>query len=260
MLTIDEYRMAYCSAERRCVLRFGTIWVLAIIYLFLPPALYAINFGVVRDDHMDWVLSRLGETWPIVILAAYFMPAAALMFYSTRRVSYGFDNESKLKCPNCGKVLAGKAMIIASQKCQHCHQIVLVQPEPSIETNKILTAEVLKLAADRSSTRVVWMVIGGFCSLAAFWALAPLTVGDRPGPHPIGAAFFVLGIVSFIAFMAFGIHRQTLDRPSRCVHCGKCLIEYHHAVFATGNCGHCGRRVLADPALTAADSNSASNQ
>lgn len=37
------------------------------------------------------------------------------------------------------------------------------------------------------------------------------------------------------------------DRRLYCPACGKRLMDMRHLVVATRNCGHCGKRVMADP-------------
>src|SRR5438093_1462240 len=44
-----------------------------------------------------------------------------------------------------------------------------------------------------------------------------------------------------------GWRRANLDPRVRCPHCDKLLANMRSVVVATRNCGHCGRRILADP-------------
>src|SRR5262249_34401955 len=55
-----------------------------------------------------------------------------------------------------------------------------------------------------------------------------------------------------IGTMWYHLRRTRRDRRIHCPHCGESLAQWAHVAIATGNCGQCGRRVLAESEVVSA--------
>lgn len=56
-----------------------------------------------------------------------------------------------------------------------------------------------------------------------------------------------LAVLIFFGLLVLGDRVARRDERLRCPSCGQSLEGIQHLVIATRNCGHCGKRVLAEP-------------
>ncbi len=70
--------------------------------------------------------------------------------------------------------------------------------------------------------------------------------GEAAAQVFMGMTMFPALVVMFFGFWMNEL-RTRRDARLACPHCRKWLVTQRHLVVATRNCGHCGRKVLAEP-------------
>ena len=66
-------------------------------------------------------------------------------------------------------------------------------------------------------------------------------------PEILMAALLIFAGASTLGGLGLSLRHTGRDGRVVCPRCGKLLINMQALVIATRNCGHCGRRVLAEP-------------
>lgn len=252
VLTINEFRSAYRAADWRMSRHFVFFFGAALLYLAAPIWSYGIIFGKLRDDHMDWVIHRFGTFWPFVFIVAYSIPAFILALLSVRKIDRHILDNPRLRCPNCNASLLGLPLTIATGKCGGCGQQVIepnVVPSDVDSMHQYPTIDEFNQQCQRLSNQMIFRIImAGFLGAIAF-VIGGLTYGWMGyGPNsPMLALFFTPALAVLIGVIWT---TDRLDRDSlvtRCRFCRQSLMYCRPVVVATRNCGHCGRRLLADP-------------
>jgi hypothetical protein len=266
MLTIDEFRSAYRAADWRMSRRFILLFGGALVYLAVPIWLYGIVFGNLRDEHVELVVERWGTIWPIIAIVFYAIPAFILAYLSVHRWDRFLWHNPRLLCPNCGTPLKGLTLTIATQRCGHCFRPALVAPragQTANMTEQLPTIEHFNQAADQLTRRLLvrffFVFVAGVIVLV-FGGTIYRFMGYGPDSAMVGF-FLAPGLVVLFAGMWTIFRLDQNSIVTQCRYCRNSLLHSRDVVVATRNCGHCGRRVLAEPdqAITAADSRSANS-
>jgi DNA-directed RNA polymerase subunit RPC12/RpoP len=212
---------------------------------------------------------RLGESGAEaaaagLLLAGMFAVLAPIAWWAGRRMR----RVPGSPCPRCGKLLAhpgARQRAVATRCCPHCGERVLTDPDPAPADVPLLPLAEVRAVERAGAWRAVPWFFAGFAALvlgmAAFGELASAVgrkrlaapfarlFGDAYGEAALQLTAVLLVAVLFAGGMArfLVLFRRTERRPElRCPHCGGRLSV--GLLRQTGNCGHCGRKAVADPA------------
>lgn len=161
-----------------------------------------------------------------------------------------------LRCHACGTQLHKNLTTRLTGNCLGCGRRVLRDAkapsnETAIETEGLLDRDSFNTDIRRlRKWRPMCCVYGGLAAVAwlgLIWAVCHrngISVsGPITNPWVIAAGFFTV----VIQIGTVGWTDQRWQHRLRCPHCDQSLLTLTHIVQATGNCCHCGRRLLTVP-------------
>lgn len=242
MLPLHDYIAALAEFRRR-----GRRFGLVIFGCFL--AWFAIMGGGV------WFKKPGQDNW--IVLGASFVPLLAGVALTVRLLR----GDARMICPHCRNLQQRLgAWAIATRHCGSCGRRMLDEPAPTASDGVgLLSEEEIRVPAQVEIRReLTWVIVAIVTAIGFFGVAAALIVWARTRWSDGAAEWLPLAIVGptlliveYVIWLRWGSRR--MDRSLRCPHCAEALVEVCGVVLATGNCGHCGRRVMTQaPAPTAA--------
>ncbi len=254
MLTIDEFQLAIREHQRYAIRQ---------MIFPLPGLIVGISgMGLLSVPEINRYLSAHPNLRYGVIFALMAVLLLPLLFAAVR-LARRERRDDRLSCPSCSHALVvGRRYVIASQSCGRCAGPILAAPEPSVSDSDGCV-QTFSAAGFRSANKIqhrfefvgialcvvsyLAVVVTPGISRMASTILADQTIAVPSDSSPMDA----LVIVSFVICVATLLIMlcRYLFGPGRiwkCPHCRTKLLPHRRIVINTGNCFHCGRRVLAD--------------
>ena len=195
---------------------------------------------------------RFGSWAPDVAKVICVIPASVLfgigLIWSIRRA----QSASPICCQGCGTPIRKERMLRLTGNCQKCGRRVISDApllrcdDDPPEVTLIEHAELAAWAAHHRKRMPWWIVIvigiGGFgWSGLVYWWCGKTGMRD---PYTIGEYMTSMaGSLVSIMLLTWLEHRLMLQHC--CPYCKRSLLTCTGLVQVTGNCCHCGRRVLA---------------
>ncbi len=250
----SEFTFADISEGDRKRFQAERKWFVFVMAIATPVAALVLGItAVAASIGYDPLMVRFGDLAPEVAKLIVPIPAAIVLgigfFWAMCRTPGAFP-----KCGGCGSRIVVGDYIRATGNCWMCGRRVIrdapvlrFDDDPA-EGQRIERAD-FTAGINRYTKISVWCIAGVFVVGGIAWPLLFSWWLGIPMHGQLKLNEFVAFFFSFFVFifllLAFGwIQHRVLPRP-RCPHCQQPLESRRGMVQATGNCFHCGRRVLA---------------
>lgn len=176
----------------------------------------------------------------------------------------GMRRDPRVVCPHCNQSLAGNPnLVVASRNCFRCGRRVLSEPErlesqsgsPAHEVRLLTCTEFDRARRAHSGRLGLLFLVPVLVAVAVLVPLKPYyddVFGFLIPRYGVWSAVALISTMVIIvaavtvALMVVFRKRTVRDRRLLCPHCGRLLVQVASLAAVTGNCGHCGRKVLAD--------------
>ncbi len=243
---ISECDRQRLQAERR--------WFFLVMIIASALAVFVLGITVAAAWIVyDQLTTRFGDLAPEVAKLMCPIPAAVVLgigfFWALCRTP-----GSVPKCSGCGLRIVVGTCVRATGNCWSCGRRVIrdapvLRFDDEPEDGKRIERADFTAGIKRHAKVSVWCLAGVFVVGGIAWPLLFCWWLGIPihGKHKLNefVAFFFCFSVFLFLFPAFGwMEPRVLPRP-RCPHCQQPLDSHSGMVQMTGNCFHCGRRVLA---------------
>ena len=243
MLTVEQVNAGVSALRHRAFLAMGATGLVLLLGL-----------AVAQLTESSW-----GESWFGWIAIATLFAEPCVVWWLTKR-------DPRLRCPQCHKsLLACWHKVIATRHCVQCEQRIIVEPKPrptlllnpsqpadQRECTKrsgnraAITAEDLKAGASLHLRRYRIFALVSLVATFMGVSISFMLYGSSGEDSPLVLVPLTPGLV--ILFVGLSIVNRSLKKDVRihCPHCRQLLHSMYDWVIATKNCGHCGRRILAE--------------
>jgi predicted RNA-binding Zn-ribbon protein involved in translation (DUF1610 family) len=239
LLTLEQVRRVNRNRWRGAILLVGS-WPIAMLALVCALVYYsALPAHVTAGKHFNdgdrgrWQFAALMLSGPI---------AAALL--------YGW--RALLRCPNCRTSIKSLATVIASRNCPTCGRTIVKDAVPHTEYRPLPKLAHVSEAERKYSWRIGIRLFGGI-GIAYGISLAGTAMKNALPPeflglptHWISPAIVGVGAATLVVawWAMLGQYRRFPELM--CSSCGHTIMESSLVARCTGNCPHCGERVIKD--------------
>ncbi len=238
------------AAFKSAAQRYEQFTVRLMLATLLATCVYIAVMFAVKTIFKPW-LGEVGSEFIPIIAFVLALPSLLIVRAWARHMLRRFP---VLSCRHCSQRLTANAnIVVASGNCAVCgHHVLATEQRIDVAAAKrhipLILSE-FRVASEEINNRTRTRAISSIVAMFSIFLVVFATVNPAiPFLHDSTRPLFFFGATAMVVGLCVTLFtREVKDQHSLvCPHCAKPLSQSRDIVIATGNCPHCGRRIIKD--------------